>query len=191
MPQRDKGKLIPLRKDVPWRVYDVIANRHVLHIDAWFVQDGDDQLYFIIQTRAGGWDVVSSDVFRATPGVLQRVTVPAGELLQRGLLRHVDNPWSRRHAPWANALHWRYIVPQLHIPREGFKRFMSVRLHYVYSNPAVSDPCEGLYNGYGATARAARFGDNLRPNVPPPEDATPRLSARERSIMRTLQKLLD
>lgn len=188
-PSKTNGRVNRLihRQNVPWRVYDAINRRNCLHIDAWCVQDRDNTLYFVIEERVGGHDVLSARIWRVDN---RKELVRVGEgvrnttyALNICIKRHVDSPWAKRNAPWLDAIHREIIQPQLRLPRVGFKAPHSIALHYVWTNPAIDDPMEGLPNYHPlAPARSPMPSDDA--------DTAQRLPPRERSILRTLDKLL-
>lgn len=186
MVSRTRPRAATLRDGIPWRAYDAIVRRTCYHLDAWVMQATDDSLYLVLEARVGGTLLVDRRTYRLAPDGL----TPC-EDIRDGIARHIDSPWARRNAPWLNALHWRYVQPVLRIPREGFKGHTSVKLHYVWSDKACDDPCEGMTNLYAETGRAAR--DGYMHTGAPISVATPDAPAwdkRERSVLRTLDKLL-
>jgi len=171
--------------------YDRLYGRKVFHIDAWLWQMPDDVLYLVVESRAGGQQVLERTVYRVgqSQGI---VPVTDSEPEREGIARHIDSPWARKYAPWLNSLHWATIQPTLRIPRAGFKGHVSVRLHYVWTDPALDDPMRGLENLYAITGRKERdAGQRIHlPSYGTVIDA-PAWSAADRSMLRTLQKLLQ
>ena len=143
-------------------------------------------LYLVLEARAGGIQLLERKAYRCEPGALY----PVADNVE-GIARHIDSPWSVRHAPWLNALHWSHIQPVLRIPREGFKGHVSVKLHYVWSDPNTDDPEAGLTNMYGEYGRGAGRYQNATPVASGPviTDGA-RWDKNERSLLRTLDKLL-
>lgn len=189
---------LPMRSNVPARVYDMINRRDCLHIDAWLYQDGDDTLYFVIRTSGGGQQVLQIKAWRAQPNTLTPVTYNA-DVFARMIKRQIDSPWARRYYPWLDQLYKTQIQPWLWEPAQGFRGHRSIALWFVHSDPRVCDPFAGADNTYQDTARAAR--DAAMMANPPQPDMTPKPSdgvaivgggytAQERSIMRSLGKVL-
>jgi len=189
MSQQVRPKSV-LRGHVPRTCYDQINKRTCLHVDAWLYQLPDDSLYFLFEYRAGGHDIISRQVFRAVDCELVQVSAEL-DLASIGVARTVGGPWDRRAAPYLAALHWRVIYPTLRAPREGFKGHVSVSLHYVYRALGVpDDPCEGLDNLYAVTLRPGRKAAAGRGDQPGAPTVPAQWGRRERSVLRTLGKLL-
>lgn len=195
MPDRTRERTAIRRAHVPWSAYDAILRRTCLHIDAWLYQLPDDTLYFVLLASAGGVQDIGTTTYRAEPGALIPVAnIP--DIERVGLARQVGSPWARRNAPWLNALHWTHLQPMVREPHSEFKGHRSVLLHYVWSDARVDDPMAGLDNTYVGSGRheraLARMSDERREaeaaRAVRVQDS--KLDARERSIMRTLDKLL-
>lgn len=185
------------RQYVNGTVQDRIYKRTVLHVDAWIYQMRDDQLYLLIEEREAGVSLAGPpNVYRIEPnGALYPVAL-GGDIHRQGLKRHCDSPWARKYAPWLNRIHREQIQPQLRIPREGYT-FICVKLHYVYTDTKLCDPMEGIENMYAATGRAIRDAslrtpetDALNATIKPTPRANPAWGKRDRSVLRTLDKLL-
>lgn len=189
MVDRTRERAAVYRRHTSWRVYDAIVRTTCLHVDGWLYQTSDDQLYFVFITTRGGTKPLAHTMYRVDEGTLTPVTYDAS-IHRDGLARHIDSPWARRNAPWLNALYWRDIAPTLRQPVEGFKGHRSIMLRFVYTDPTLDDPFAGLENLYSITGRRAR-DDAQRLHV---TDLTPRArspwGAKERSVLRTLDKLL-
>lgn len=203
-------KNIPkLRAYCSWHVLERIVRQSCLHIDVWLVQDGDDRLYFMTETRVAGLKLVETIFLQVTP--LGAVRVPNYTVTRDTLVtRHLNTAWSRRY-PWLRALYRDKLQPGLVAPAPY--KSVSVRLHCISSKACVTDPTLGLVNVYAETRRAARdramAGESLsvrdtrraaRRQAPPLAETGERLPAREapprklsradRSRLRTLDKLL-
>lgn len=191
MADRTKARTIEHRQHVPWRVYDYINRRTCLHVDGWLIRDdasvGGDGWIFILHMTAGGQQKLNTITFNVDAF---------------GTVTRVDNPSyipSRRSEfmlgePILERVHWQYIVPLVHTRAPGFTPPNSVILHYVWIDPRIVEPTDGIVNYYDSTARAERDAKRrirplpeMTPAVTPP---APRLSARDRSVLRTLDKLL-
>lgn len=182
-----------LRKYCTERVLDVLARRDVLHVDIWLRENREGGLYFLIETREGGFQLIRRGVLRLVPSALiglDVVPVSEGELDMSGSVdRALNSAWGLARYEALNALHWGVIVPALRVPREGFKPYVSAKLHYVGLEPsALRDPCEGMAN----------YSPWAKPAAPAPASqmvALGKLSGNvldgdARSVFRTLDKLL-
>lgn len=190
---RNTTNKAPLRSGVSWRIHDTIARKTCFHVDAWCVQDASDRLYFVLRTSAGGYTVLDARAYEVRTDPLRRawelVEVSRGDdaltLVASCTQRRINDAWARRHAPQLEELHTRDIVPTLRLPREGFKGPHSIVLHYVWSDPRVSDPMIGLPNYHGmAGAEPHAVAMQLAERVGQP------WNAQDRSLLRTLDKLL-
>lgn len=182
------------RAHVNRTVLDIIARRHVLHVDAWLYETDSGDLVFVLETRAGGFDLVQRGAFLVRGNSLH--TLPDGCHVE-GLQRHINTRWARANAPHLESIHSRLIQPVIRSRRAGFSA-VNVLLHYVWIDPNVNEPTAGIENLYGATKRGQRYADTRPQRVVlitgPAHIAEPKplkLSARDRSVFRTLQKLLD
>lgn len=197
MPTTPRNRL-PLRTHVSALIYDRINNRRCLHRDLWLVQDEDDILFIIVEERAAGQELLNRVIYR----VVGRA--PNLELLRHvgpeprnAIQRQINSPWALKQ--YGNALvqlHDRAIQPALRQRPERMPLPPSVVCWYVWIDPTLSEPTDGVHNYYEGSAREAA-GDrrSKRPRqidgryIGPPADQ-PKLSARDRSVLRTLDKLL-
>lgn len=196
MGKRQYGNNMPHRQGVTTYLQDLINRKVVHHFDAWLYQMPDDVLYFLIETRAGGEQLLTRNVFRACP-LQGLVPVRDPGVVENGIKRTIDGPRAKVHWPYCAAIHKRDIAPHMRVVPAGFK-LVSTRLHYIYTNRKIDDPMEGIENLYAATARAGRDkvdGISIRDarriaainGTPAPKSPW---TARERSILRTLDKIL-
>lgn len=190
MVDRTKPRLATLRADVPWRVYDAIVRKSCLHVDAWFYQMPDDELYFVLRVARAGHEVLAVSTFHASAAGLVPVANIA-DIERTGMARHIDSAWGRKYAPWANGLHHTQIMPIIHQPVTGYKGHRSIRLHYVWTDAKLDDPMQGIENLYGFTGRQGRDDRYGRTKEGVRAAATSPWSAADRSMLRTLQKLLN
>jgi len=189
MAQRTRKTAMPFREGLTTYLQDQICNRVTLHLDVWLYQQPDDQMYFVARAATAGHDVINVMTWRVDRDGLYAVA-NIQDIERTGLARHIDGPWARKHAPWLRASFQSHLLPlaQAQLPY-GFKR-RSVRLWCVYTNRAINDPLEGIDNLYGTTGRAAR--DDAFVTEKPEAARTASLwTARERSMLRTLQKILS
>ncbi len=194
MSNRREGKTIELRKNVPWRIYDLINRRDCIHFDAWIL-DHDGVLYFRLQKRIGGRVLDGTVMYRAEPWGVVLVDHTKLDLTQMRE-RKIGTQWAKANAPWLDKLHRDHIQPMLHEPLPEAKGYRSIRLHYVFHNRFVPDPLDGIRNYYGETKRAAMHGRTDPTPVNPwdgrEDEAKPRSpwSAKQRAILRTLDKVI-
>jgi hypothetical protein len=107
------------------QVMRLIAPGHCWHFDAWLLAGGD-KLFLLVETRAGGRQLLTLNMYQWDGGRLHYCTEGFDDLqpvtLQDKAL------WPRFDE--LNALHWRYVYPMsLRVP-PGF-RSRSVALHYI------------------------------------------------------------
>jgi len=185
-----------LRANVPQRIYDWINTRKCMHVDAWLYQMPDDMLYFVVIGSVAGRvkNATHRRVWRIDPFGIYPYQFST-DIAARGLPRRLGGPWARKHIPWANAYH-KYIRQAAWEMCAPFVR-RSIVLHYVYTKPKLDDPLEGIENTYATSSRAARdavHGTSVRDArriaaINGTSDKSP-WTARERSILRTLDKIL-
>lgn len=178
------------------RAYDNMYGRKILHIDAWIYQLPDNTLYLAIETNAGGQQLITRHVLRIDHGNLTPASEPA-DMVARGIQRHVGTAWQRKYAPWLTAVHDNVVryVAQLKQDnvRPGEFKGSSVKLWYVWSDPAVCDPFAGADNLYATTGYAVNHPVKASERASAPvtrADARSAWGARDRSVLRTLDKLL-
>lgn len=195
MPNIQYGNRMPHRQYVNGTIQDKIYKKSILHIDAWMYQLKDDNLYLVLETRKAGVELTEALLFRLHPGEIVPVAW-SGDIHATGLTRHCDSPWARKHAPWLRALHDDRIRAEMRMPREGYAS-LSVKLHYVYTDRTLDDPLAGISNAYATTGRAIRdaalhtpLAALMNASIRPPVRANSAWTAKERSILRTLDKLL-
>lgn len=196
MPNVLYGNRMPHRQHVNGTVQDRIYKRSVFHLDAWIYQLKDDNLYLVLESRRAGVELIDATMYRMEPGTLYPVAWN-GDVHRLGIRRHCDGPWARKHAPWLNTLHVTRIQPEARMPRQGYTA-VSVHLHYVWTDAALDDPCEGVDNAYAMTGRAIRDAalrtpqtEAMNASITPQPRANPAWNAADRSRLRTLQKLLS
>ncbi len=177
------------RHHCSWYVIDRIETRTCFHVDVWLQQDSDNRLYFIVETNTGGHHRLSRGSLLVDGDRLVQT-----DYVPDGIARYVNTPWCRKYAPHLEALAKREIMPSLRKQREGYKT-VSIMLHYI-KQPEI-DPVAGLVNYYDSHSRtfkhtAAKLArqreGEIRPSVI--EATAPQLSKADKSILRTLQKLL-
>ena len=193
MSDRSKARPLPLRPNVAWRVYDIIARQSCLHIDAWLFEEGNGALYFVTETRRGGKALIAQRVLRATANGL--IPIERGDQAALNfsamMPRHINGAWAARNAPWLGTLHRDVLLPGFNAPVDGFTGYRSIALHYVWTDPRVSDPFEGVKNYYSATGYAARHGMPEPVSDPAPVQRQRSPWGRgERSLLRTLDKVI-
>lgn len=184
MPTREAGNRMPYRQGVSTYVHDQLYLRKVIHLDAFIWQTPDDNLYLVLETREGGQSLLARAVFRIERDYLANVLetlVPE----RSGIARYINSPWTRRHAPWLAEIHTRYVSPEIARLRASAPR-LSVRLWYVWNDPRIDEPCDGIENLYSVTGYATHAPIVDRPT----RNKASTWNARERSLLRTLDKLL-
>ena len=191
MERRSRDTLPALRRNVTWKIADIIFRRICLHIDAWLYELSDNNIIYVIQTSAGGRNIISTNALLCmADGSSHIIKTPD---ISKATPRHLNHAWSRGK-PWLNTIHWRDIQPGLRKPRVGYVFPYSIALHYVWSDPSIAAPTEGTENHWGATKRGQNYLNSkpydprdyhlhVRKNVYGPSKA-------QRAIMRTLDKLL-
>lgn len=189
-----------LRNHVSTRIYNTINRRDCWHLDAWLIQDHNDCLFFVLESRRGGWEVLSRIAIRVhDDGTTQIQDLQLGGRID-GIQRHLNDPWASRtiHREALERVHWQLIQPSLRREREGFRFPYSVMLHYLWTDPSVTEPFDGIHNLYEATGRAEHHRRMTKgePDARPlpgtdtsRREASP-FGAHDRSILRTLDKLL-
>lgn len=188
---------MPHRQGVPMRVMDQISTSKCYHVDAWLIQADDDELYLIVEGRRGGVELLHA---RVVYHASEQYGLRQVEYNAEGIPRYIGGKWSKREAPWLNALHWNTIYPLLCDTKAQHLR-TSVKLHYVWTNKAIDNPCDELSNTYYDSERGARDAARMSPERRHSEDnasrmsfgpvqVQPKFTARERSVLRTLDKLL-
>lgn len=188
----------PLRTHVPQRVYDWINNRKCIHVDAWLYQQPDDTLYFVIlATKAGRMkQPVLHRTYRVDPFDMGYVNnIP--NIANTAVERRIGGALARARFPWA-AQHHEYIRQLVDDVCARYTR-RSVILHYVYTNKLIDNPMEGIENTYVGSSRAERdavAGTSVRDArraaaLAMQERPQSPWTAKERSLLRTLQKILS
>lgn len=186
---RKSGQTLQYRRnDMPWRVYDLINRRDCLHVDAWLLQAPDNRLYFLIQSSAGGRQLLRETWLRVDGMALTPVAaLDAGTMTRR----YINTAWARRHAPQLALLHETVLRPTYWQPVAVFTGHRSIALHYVYSDARTDDPLAGVDNQYSITRRGELYPDNSNDDLPTiAQDIAPTLDASARSQLRTLDKVL-
>lgn len=180
------------RDHMSWRYYDMVNTQRVLHIDGWIRQDENDVLYFVFRKAKAGHVVLEVIWLRVDYTAEGYVLTPCHPLPKKLMEREIGTPWARKYAPYLNKLHMRYIAPIARLPVAGFSEPPSVRLHYVWSDPSVNNPMEGITNLYGMSSRGqiAPIPAPVREPVMVPQPR-PKMDKRARSILRTLDRLLQ
>ena len=167
-----------------------IVRRTCLHIDVFLVDNENDELYYMIETRIAGHHLLKQSWLRITEHGCQSVITPS----LRGIgPRYLNNAWARRR-PWLERAHNEIIRPLLVVPH-GYKS-ISVRLHYIDVRWLAHDPCKWLANYYDALGRGRHSAKPRKPRCAKPrldvELGVPatKLDRASRSKLRTLDKLL-
>lgn len=148
---RQQNTPMPLRTHCAQRVQDAIRRKRCLHIDGYFKEDRNGALYFVLETRAGGLQLLNAGALRVDLGALgplySLVPVAAGEI--RGAVdRYINGDWARARGlvTTLEAVHREAIQPHLLTPRHGYDS-VSVILHYItVPGEAAGDPCAGMVN---------------------------------------------
>jgi hypothetical protein len=110
------------------QVMGLIAPSTCWHFDAWLMQRLAflDEMYFVIETRAGGRDLLTRHCYWLRDGRLIYTPEPAGEAQPVTLQ---DKALWPRFAE-LNAMHWRFVYPMALAVPPGY-RSRSVAFHYV------------------------------------------------------------
>lgn len=192
MSDRSFGNLMPYRQGISWRTYDLINRRTCIHVDAWLYQDTDDTLYLYVEYSAGGRQLIYKATWRVD--VIARELVPTYTLeasdIARMITRHVNSPYMRRWYPTVAAMSDAWLDRMYADMGSAFTGYRSVALHYVWTDARISEPMAGLHNDYNDTRRADRDDALSAAPMPVVREKPPKLPPRERSIMRTLDKVL-
>lgn len=192
----------PNRRHCTDQAHDFITRRTCLHVDAWLYEDQWEQLYIHIEYSVAGKQlyyvetnmIVFDGYSEPQQWELRPVTPLTQSQIQSMIPRYIGNRWSRIKAPYLADVERRLITPLIWRPMgAAFKGYRSVALHYVYTDMNICEPMAGILNEYGVTGYHTRFVD--KDIIPLPsamrDKAKPeRLPPRERSIMRTLDKVL-
>lgn len=164
MADRKYGKNIPLRKHVPWRVYDAINRRTCLHVDAWIYLGPDDEIYLALLLTAGGHTLFDWRTYRIMrdplTGNVELIPkrVERDWLESKCLSRSINSAWGQAR-PWLADLHDKVILPSLRQPIEGpFKGYRSIALHYIRVSQSCPEPFDDAVNHYALTGHARRHG---------------------------------
>lgn len=200
MSDRKFGNLMPRRQGVSWRTYDLINRRTCLHVDAWVYQDNDDRLYFHVDYSIGGRQIHERATWHID--IAGNTFIPAPTLtvsdISRMVKRTINHPFMHKHYPMLAAMHDVHMLPRIWADMgAAFKGYRSVALNYIWTNPRINEPMEGILNHYATTRRAER-DEGFVQGGPPRWDNSihaqyeraMRLPPKERSIMRTLDKVL-
>lgn len=208
MVSRTEKSIPEHRRNCSWSVLDVIVKKTCLHVDV-FMLDVEDTYYLVAEYRAGGLAMLGRDCWRVSRDGVERMVSDIYAPADRTVRRKLNTPWGGRR-PWlmegaekvAAANDWLAT-------REGFKGMNSVRLHYIGRLEKYADPLAGVENyfsgGRGVKAdpngirarrearqpkRASDDSAILRVGMAKPVKRTSGWSARERSVLRTLDKLI-
>lgn len=104
---------------------ELIGNGRCWHFDAWLYDFGAVAFYFVIETRAGGRDLLERRTYRLAGGTMSyTVDPPPGEpvtLHDRALAPYYAE---------LNEAHWRYIRPMAALRPEGYTS-TSMAFHYI------------------------------------------------------------
>lgn len=171
---------------------DRIVNGKCFHIDIHLRHFRDGEFYYVFVTSRGGIELIKATCGRVTnDGEL--VAIPYSPDILNALPRYINVPLAKTY-PHVVAAHYSHIKNTVRTVPPGFRAPNSVRLHYVFNDPAIDDPMAGLPNHWLASGRGERWGDDRqRPGVAvPPSRASKRkpYTAADRAMLRTLDKLL-
>jgi len=123
---------------------ELIGNGRCWHFDAWIYLINDDAFYLMTQTRAGGRDVLQTNVYKLHLGATQPLQyawpLPDGE---KRLVTLQDRGLSGAVRDKLNAIHWSHIRPMLARRPDAYTS-TSAAFHYIRA-PSI-DPIEGYTN---------------------------------------------
>lgn len=196
------------RKNVSRHTYNYIARRKCLHVDVWLIVDTSapnrEYCYFVIERHVGGMDLFDRHVFFVNKAGMFHFM---GDVIPQGRQVTMNSAWGRKRR-WLHNAYATHIYPNLRrVPANGcgFKGHISVRV-WAWGPSTAPEPMDGITNLYDLTGRARRdrgfakvprehHGGDVReePAHPSTYDkrfATPGYTAEERSLLRTLDKLL-